>query len=256
MAAIEADLQPIAFPKLSDDQIATVARVARCRTYENGQTLFEVGDTRVGFFVVKSGEVEIVDRSGDAPRTVTVHHPGEFTGDVSHVTGNPAVVSAVARGRVDVYEVTADDFRALLGRSTDLSDLLLRAFIARREILEQGGWFTGLRVIGSRFSRDTFRVRDFLSRNRVVHTFIDLEDDPQVDRLLRQFNVTEAETPVVSCGGGDGIVQGDGRRLALLLRNPTNRELADEIGIRRPIEQKVYDLAVAGAGPAGLAAAV
>jgi thioredoxin reductase (NADPH) len=99
-------------------------------------------------------------------------------------------------------------------------------------------------VIGSRYSTDTFRVRDFLSKNRVLFTWVDVESDPDVDRLLKKFAVTEADTPVVACGA------------MLLLRNPSNRQLADAIGIRQPLEDRVYDLVIVGAGPAGLAAAV
>src|SRR5262249_8153313 len=94
------------------------------------------------------------------------------------------------------------------------------------------------------YSQDTFRVRDFLSKNRVLFTWMDVETEPHVDRLLRQFGVTEADTPVVACG----------RRL--MLRNPSNRQLADTIRIPQPLEQTLYDLAVVGGGPAGLAAAV
>ena len=99
-------------------------------------------------------------------------------------------------------------------------------------------------MIGSRYSTDTFRVRDFLAKNRALFTWLDVETDPDVDRLLKQFGLTEADTPVVACGD------------LLLLRNPSNRELADAIGIHQPLEQTVYDLVVVGAGPAGLAAAV
>jgi thioredoxin reductase (NADPH) len=99
-------------------------------------------------------------------------------------------------------------------------------------------------VIGSRYSQDTFRVRDFLAKNRLPFTWFDLESDPQVHELLKQFGVTEADTPVVAWGN------------KLLLRNPSNRQLAEAVGLRRPLEQTVYDLVVVGAGPAGLAAAV
>ena len=125
-----------------------------------------------------------------------------------------------------------------------LSDVILQAFIARRQLLREPGNFTGLRVIGSRYSRDTFRIRDFLARNRVMFTWMDLENDPAVAQLLQQFGVTEADTPVVACAR------------MLILRNPSNRELAEEIGTRRPVEKAVYDLAIVGSGPAGLAAAV
>src|SRR6202035_3627414 len=124
------------------------------------------------------------------------------------------------------------------------SDISLQAFIARRQLLRESPNFIGLRVIGSRYSADTFRVRDFLARNRVLFTWVDLEDDPQVDALLRQFGMSEADTPVVACGR------------MLVLRNPSNVQLADAIGLRRTLEQVVYDLVVVGAGPAGLAAAV
>src|SRR5204863_9959038 len=121
---------------------------------------------------------------------------------------------------------------------------ILRALNSPRHLLRTSPDFTGLRGIGSRYSQDTFRVRDFLARNRVLFTWIDLEADPQVDALLRQFGMSEADTPVVACGR------------MLLLRNPPNAELADAIGLRRDLERVVYDLAVVGAGPAGLAAAV
>src|SRR6266511_1457218 len=206
----EHNLHSVAFPTLDQSLIDDLSRCSSVttKTYRDGQTLFSVGDRDFKFFIVKSGEVEIVDHSGDQPKTVTVHLKGQFTGDVSHLTGNPA------QG------------------------------IARRQLLRASADFTGLRVIGSRYSPDTFRVRDFLAKNRVLFTWTDVETDPNVDLLLKGFGVSEADTPVVACSS------------MLLLRNPSNRELADRIGIRRPVEQTLYDLIVVGAGPAGLAAAV
>jgi thioredoxin reductase (NADPH) len=242
----EYDLHTIAFPTLDEVQIARLSgcTAAKPRTIGDGQTLFEVGDLDMKFFVVKSGEVEIMDYSGDGPRRVTMHRPGQFTGDVSHLTGAKAMVSAIARGRCDVLEISGEALRRLLNQCPDLSDIILQAFIARRQLLRQSPDFIGLRVIGSRFSADTFRVRDFLAKNRVPFTWVDVETDPQVDQMLKQFGVTEADTPVVACAH------------RLMLRNPSNRQLADAIGIHQPLEQTVYDLAVVGAGPAGLAAAV
>jgi thioredoxin reductase (NADPH) len=242
----EHNLWSIAFPTLNEAQIAELARctTATPKLYRDGQTLFAVGDRDFKFFIVKSGEVEIVDHSGDKPKTVTVHTRGSFTGDISHLTGNPAVVSAVARGDCEVYQISGNDLRQVLNQCPAVSDIILQAFIARRQLLHESSNFTGLRVIGSRYSTDTFRVRDFLARNRVLFTWVDVETDPQVDLLLKQFGVTEADTPVVACSH------------RLLLRNPSNRQLADGIGIRQPLEQVVYDLVVVGAGPAGLAAAV
>jgi thioredoxin reductase (NADPH) len=242
----EPDLRAVAFPTLDEAQMAKLGRCtgSSLKRYRDGERLFQVGERDFPFFVVKSGAVEVLDESGDAPRTVAVHRPGEFTGDVAHLTGGPAVVSAVARGETEVYAVAVDGLRQVLNQCPDLSDLLMQAFIARRELVRESGEFTGLRVIGSRYSKDTFRVRDFLARNRLLFTWLDLEADPQVDKLLRQFGMTEADTPVVAWGR------------KLLLRNPSDREIAEAIGIRRPLDQTVYDLAVVGAGPAGLAAAV
>src|SRR5262249_16477223 len=210
----EFDLSSIAFPTLDEAQIA---RLGACtdavpRVYEDDQTLLAVGQRNALFFVVKAGEVAIVDYSGDAPRQVTVHRAGAFTGDVSLVTGLPAVVSAIARGRCEVIEFSGEALRRLLNQCPDLSDIILQAFIARRQLLHPSPAFTGLRVVGSRYSADTFRVRDFLTKNRVLFTWVDLETDPQVNGLLRQFGVTEADTPVVACGH------------RLMLRNPSNRK--------------------------------
>jgi thioredoxin reductase (NADPH) len=242
----ERNLQGVAFPTLTEEQIEELAGCAHTslRRFSNGQTLFHVGDRDFQFFVVKSGEVEVLDESSDPPKTLTVHRAGQFTGDVSHLTGNPAVVTGIARGDCEVYQVSSQSLRAILNGCPELSDIILQAFIARRQLLREPGNFTGLRVIGSRYSKDTFRIRDFLTKNHVLFTWLDLEADPEVDLLVKSFGVTEAETPIVVCGR------------MMLLRNPSNRELADEIGIRRPLEQVVYDLAVVGAGPAGLAAAV
>jgi thioredoxin reductase (NADPH) len=214
------------------------------KRYAAGEALIRVGERDFKFFVVKSGEIEIVDDSGEAPRTLAVLGPGEFTGDVAHLTGGPALVSAIARTDCIVYEVSADGVREILNRFPELGDLIVQAFIARRHLLREPDTFAGARVIGSRYARDTLRIREFLTKNRVPFVWLDLETDPEVAKILTQFGVREAETPVVAWG----------RRL--ILRNPSNRELAEALGIRRPLERTVYDLVVVGAGPAGLAAAV
>jgi thioredoxin reductase (NADPH) len=242
----EPNLQSVAFPTLGERQISQLASCtgAQPKLFRDGQRLFSVGELDMKFFIVKSGEVEIVDHSGDQPKTITIHHKGQFTGEISQVTGQPAVVSAVARGDCEAYEITGEALRRALNQCPGISDIILQAFIARRQLLRESPNFTGLRVIGSRYSPDTFRVRDFLSKNRVLFTWVDVETEPNVDQLLRQFGVTEADTPVVACGA------------MLLLRNPSNRQLAEATGIRQPLEDRIYDLVVIGGGPAGLAAAV
>ncbi|MFI5386953.1 MAG: FAD-dependent oxidoreductase [Fimbriimonadales bacterium] len=214
------------------------------KRFRDGEKLFEAGETDCNFFVVKSGQILIVDDSVEPPRTIVVHEPGEFTGDVSELTGSPALVTGIAQGDTEVYEVSPDALRELLNHHPDLGDLILHAFLARRQLLRESANFTGLRVIGSGDSRDTFRVRDFLAKNRLPFTWLDLEGDPQVKLLLEQFKVSEADTPVVAWGRD------------VLLRNPSNRQLAQVLGLCRPLEKTLYDLVVVGAGPAGLAAAV
>ncbi len=240
------DLYAMAFPTLSEEQIAQLGRYtgAASKKFRAGEALFHAGDREPKFFVIKSGELEIVDVTGDAPKTLRVQGPGEFTGDVGHLTGSPKVVSGIARSDCEVYEMLETALRQILNQDPRLSDLILQAFIARRQLMRESDEFTGLRVIGSRYSRDTFRIRDFLAKNRVLFTWLDLEGDPAVGQLLQQFGVSEADTPIVACAH------------CLVLRNPSNRDLAEAIGIRRPVEHIVYDLAIVGSGPAGLAAAV
>jgi thioredoxin reductase (NADPH) len=240
------DLRSAAFPRLDGAQMAALGRcpLTALRRYQDGEKLFEAGERDLSFDVIKSGAVEILDESGEAPRSIVVLGPGEFTGDVSQLTGGPAIVTGIARGDTEVYEVSPAALRRLLNDHPELGDVILRAFIARRHLLQESGEFLGLRVIGSRHSPETFRVREFLAKNHVPFTWFDTDADPDVSRLLQRFGLTEADTPVVAWGN------------KLLLRKPSIRRLADALGLRRPLSEEVYDLVVVGAGPAGLAAAV
>lgn len=242
----EYTLQSVAFPVLDDSQIAQISACTKVapKHYPDGERLISVGERAFRFFIVKSGKIEIVDSSGDEPKVIATHGPGQFTGDISHLTGMPAIITAIARGDCEVYEISQEALRQVLNQCPTLSDIILQAFIARRQLVRESPDFTGLRLIGSRYSPDTFRIRDFLSRNRVLFTWVDVETEPQVDKLLKEFGVTEADTPVVACAH------------MLLLRNPSNQQLADQIGIHQPLTKTVYDLLIVGAGPAGLGAAV
>lgn len=234
---------PAAFPKLDDEQLAAISQFAACKTYHDGEKLFAAGEQELKFHAIKSGEVVIVDDSDGKRRTLLVHEAREFTGDIANFTGRPANVSGIARGEVKVYEVSAENLRHIIAERPGLSEIILQTFIARWQMLSESD-YTGLRVIGSRYSRDTFRIRDFLAKNRVLFTWIDLEDDPHVDELLQRFHIGEADTPVVVNGN------------FWLLRNPSNSELAERIGIRSALKETTYDFAIVGGGPAGLAAAV
>ncbi len=242
----KSDLSSIAFPSLSEQEIASLASCSLTvhRKFKAGEKLFAEGDQRYSFFVVKSGEVEILDPSRDEKNLVVVHMPGEFTGEIAQLSGSRSMVDAVARVDSEAYELSPDAFRELLNHQPELGDMVLQAFIARRQLLREPGNFTGMRVIGSRYSQDTFRIRDFLAKNLYPFVSLDLEDNPDVKSLLEHLGLGVEDTPVVALGR------------SLLLRNPSNRELADTLGLRHRAEQMVYDLVVVGAGPAGLAAAV
>jgi thioredoxin reductase (NADPH) len=241
----ENDLRAIAFPTVDPRYLAALEHCTKTvrRRFRAGEKLFEAGDRLPRFFVVKSGEIEIVDESRDVPTVLARHGPGNFSGTAAQLAAGPALVSAYVRIDTEVYEISNEALREILNKYPDLASVILQAFLARRELLEASPDYAGVRVIGSRYSQDTFRIRDFLTKNRVPFRWLDLESDPHVDQLLKQFAVSEADTPVVAFGHR-------------LLKNPTNRELAEALGILRPIEHTVYDLTIVGAGPAGLAAAV
>ena len=240
------DLMQIAFPTLDASQLEELAQCSQAalQRHPDGTTLIEPGDRDFQFHVVKSGAIEIFDVSGDEPTSLVVHGPGNFSGDVNHLTGNPAIIRAVTKGPTELYALSSAALREMLSQCPDLSDIVLQAFIARRQLIRESGSFTGLRVLGSRYSQDTFRVRDFLAKNRVLYTWLDLEAEPDVESLLKQFGVAETDMPVIACAH------------QVLLRNPSNLELAEALGLRRQLGQDVFDLAIVGAGPAGLAAAV
>ena len=236
---------PTAFPSLDDKQQAIIEEFAQCKTYGDGEHLFRAGDTEFKFHVIKSGRVEIVDRSSGTAHTILVHEPGEFTGDLANLAGRASNVDAIALGEVDVYEICKPNLQHIISERPALSELILQTFIARSRALNEREDFTGLRVIGSQYSQDTFRIRDFLSKNHVLYTWINVETDDQVGALLQQFHIQPAETPVVSYADD------------WMLRNPTNSELAEKIGLKSVLSaDTLYDLAIVGGGPAGLAAAV
>jgi thioredoxin reductase (NADPH) len=171
-----------------------------------------------------------------------VHGHGRFLGELSLLTGEGSFYTAMALDAGEVLAVPVARLTELIARDPALGDLILRAYLLRRSILI--GLGVGLRVVGSRYSPDTRRVRDFAARNRIPVQWLDLETDPAAEAMLAQFGVTADDTPIV-------IVYGR------LLRNPSNAELAAAIGLPAPSTQQAgYDMLVAGSGPAGLSAAV
>jgi len=233
--------ESLAFPQLSVEQIKLVAAMSELVEFADGEFLFEAGEKEFPLFVVKSGNVEIVEYSTGLPKSVITHREGEFTGDVDMLTGRSAFVSAVARGQTSVYRVANENLRKLMSEIPDLSDMLLTAFQIRRELLEETG-FVGIRVVGSAASKDTLRIREFFYKNHVPHTFFDIADSEGQEQL-KQLSVTEADIPVITCGAHKVI-------------KPSLGSVAECLGISREVEKDSYELVIVGAGPAGLAAAV
>jgi thioredoxin reductase (NADPH) len=236
------DLQG-AYPRLSDAQIAALAAQGRHRVTRPRDLLFAEGDRDCDFFVVVAGKVASVEGQGTPEeRVIAVHGHGRFLGELSLLTGEGSYYSAVALDAGEVLAVPVSRLRDLVGRDPAFGDLILRAYLLRRSILI--GLGVGLRIVGSRYSSDTRRVRDFAARNRLPYRWLDLEADPSAEAVAAQFGLTPADTPVV-------IVHGR------LLRNPGTAELAAAIGLPAPVEsQASCDLLVVGSGPAGLSAAV
>jgi thioredoxin reductase (NADPH) len=232
-----------AFPRLSDDLVAPLDAVGERRRITAGEILFDAGDRTSAFYVVLSGRVAIVDAHGTPKEHVLgVHTEHRFVGELSLVTGQPTYTTAVVREDGEVIEVTREQLQAVVGSNQKLGDVLISAFMARRAILIGGG--SGLRLIGSHLSPDSRRLREFLTRNRIPHTFIDLEVYAEAELLLQKLSVAPDETPLVLRG-------------SLLLRNPSNVEVAGALNlVPRAAPDRLFDTVVVGAGPAGLGAAV
>ncbi len=232
-----------AFPRLSDEQVEQLARYGKRRPTSPGDVLFRESDRRYDFFVVLEGLVETLEVVAGEERTIAVHGRHRFLGDLNVLTGGGPFFTAVVREPGEVLAVQPERVRQLLTEDAALGDLVLRALLLRRTLFIELG--VGNRLIGSSHSPDTRRLRDFLARNRIPHSWIDLERDAGAERLLQALEIPAGETPIV-------IARGE-----IVLRNPSNAELAAALGLRPPERtEAVADLLVVGAGPAGLAASV
>jgi thioredoxin reductase (NADPH) len=234
----------VAFPTLSDKDLAALAARGRPREVAAGEVLFSEGDRDVGMFVVLQGSIEIVDHSRSTPRTIVVHGPRHFTGDVDALTGRSVLVSGRVAEGGQVLALSAEQLRRAVDELPELGETVIKAFLMRRSLLIGSG-FEGVKIIGSRYSPDAHRLRDFASRNAIPFTFMDLEADEQADAVLRQLGVPASATPIV--------LGREGR----WYKNPSLADFAHCAGLTPTLEEDhVYDLVVVGAGPAGLAASV
>jgi thioredoxin reductase (NADPH) len=232
------------FPQLTPAQIERISSVGRRREVQSGEVLFDVGDQNTCFFVVLCGAIDIVRPIGDREEPVTVHHPREFTGEINMLSARRSLVRARTAGDGAVIAVDRDDLRMLVQRDSELSEILLRAFILRRVALMTQDR-NDMVLLGSRHSGTTQNIREFLSRNGQPFTYQDVETDPNVQVLLDRFHIGVDDVPVIVCQGGH------------VLKNPSIELLASTLGLSSELDARaVRDVVIVGAGPAGLAAAV
>jgi len=232
------------FPTLTERQLAILTAYGERRRYPAGAVVFEEGQRHIPMFVVLSGALEIVRRTASGEEVVVTDTAGMFTGEVGQLSGRGAIAGGRAREDSEVVVIDEAAVRRIVVGEAELSELIMRAFILRRVALieDPAG---GATVVGSRHSNETLLLRHFLTRNAQPHTYLDVDSDAGTAEMLQRFGVDTEELPVLICS--------DGR----LLRKPSLRQVADCLGLGpERLDGRTYDVAVVGAGPAGLATAV
>ena len=233
------------FPTLTPAEIDRLRRFGECRSYADGDYLVRTGEVGPGMVVILSGDVLVTDHDQlGGSREIVTHHPGSFMGELAQLSGRPVLVDAVAQGPVDTLVIPSEKLRALLVAEAELGERIMRALILRGVgLLEKGSG--GPIIVGHANQADVIRLQGFLQRNAHPNTMLDPDTDVTAQAMLDRFHIDPEELPIVLCPGGQ------------LLRNPGEGELARCIGLVGKMDpDKVYDVAIVGAGPAGLAAAV
>jgi thioredoxin reductase (NADPH) len=234
---------PESFPVLTEGQLARATAGMAQRAYQAGEVLFEPGEIPPGIFVVLEGQVGII-RVQDRSTVLRVLEVGQFTGEVGTLSGRPLLVRLAARTLARLALIPRERLLTLVQNDTELSDVFMRAFVLRRAELVSGG-VGDVVLIGSDHCAGTLRIRDFLIRNSHPYSEIDLDRERDVEKLLDHFHIKLADVPVLICRG------------RIILRNPSNQEIADCLGFNATIEvTKPRDVVIVGAGPSGLGAAV
>src|SRR5262245_12999624 len=234
---------PFLSPPLDGEQLALLRRFGQEQSTQAGQVLFREGDRAYDFIVVLSGTVAVVDHDAGAMRELATLGPGRFVAELNIMTGGRVFATAVVREAGSVLVVPVDRLQEVIAKDQQLSDVIVQVILRRRQ------WFVelraGLQIVGSRTSPDARRLREFVAHNRVPHVWVDLDTDLSAAAMLTQRGLNPADAPFVVMRGGE------------VLRNPSNGELARAAGLgTSAVPTKTVDVAVIGAGPAGLAASV
>src|ERR1700716_4299311 len=233
------------FPKLEPDEIDRLRRFGEIRHYAADDALFVTGETAPGMFVLIKGSVRVIRRDAlghSAP--IVEQGPGEFIAEVGQLSGQPAFVDVHAIDDVEALLIPSENLRALMIEEPELGERIVRALILRRVALVEAG-AGGPILIGPDSSPDVIRLQGFLARNAYPHQLLDPAQDREEAELVKQYAPNPADLPLAVCPKGT------------ILKNPSETELARALGMV-PIDERdrTYDVAVVGAGPAGLSTAV
>src|SRR6267143_5613501 len=243
------DTESIAFPKLNDYQLSLLEPLGERRVMNRGDLLFKAGQRDIGLTIVLRGEIEAVETRDGTEQILATAHERDFVGDVAMLQGTSALASArVTSEEAEILYIPAGKLRRALAEIPAVSKTIVDALIMRRRRLRRDREFAGMRVLASRDARDGHQLDDFLDKNRIPHRLVEFESE-QGQVLSTNLHLTTRDLPVLITPAG------------ARLRQPSLREVAREAGLLRSLaeenETEVFcDLAIVGAGPAGLAAAV
>ena len=232
------------FPTLDTSDLARARRFGEVRSWAKGERVMTAGETSPGMVVILSGEVAVAqhDAMGSHEAIVT-HTPGSFMAELTSLSGSAALADGVAQSAIEAIVIPPPRLRDLMVQEADLGERIMRALILRRVALIESG-YGGPVIIGRADDSDVLRLEGYLTRNGHPHQRLDPETD-EAAQAVERYHVESDRLPIVLCPGGQ------------MLRNPSENELARCLGLIKPIDEaKLYDVAIAGAGPAGLAAAV
>ena len=232
------------FPRLADEDVARLCRFGEPRNYRPGEAVARAGEVSPGLLLILSGRLEIIEQRGrDTESTIVIHERGNFSGELAQLSGRPSLVDAVALTEVEAIAIPPDRLRALLIAEADLGERIMRALILRRVGLIESG--AGPIIVGEEANADVLRLTNFLRRNGHPYQALDPCTDSCAQTLVERFEVACADLPIVLCPGGQ------------MLRNPTEAQLARCVGLVGALDSnRLYDVIVIGAGPAGLATSV
>jgi thioredoxin reductase (NADPH) len=230
-------------PDLDESEIAQLEARGTRRQVQAGEYLYRAGDTGYDFYVVLSGQVDIVLDVDGEEQLIMTHGPGRFLGELNLLTGLRVFVSARVAKSGELLALPVEELRRVLATQERLSDKILATFMTRRNDLVKGAGAT-TRVVGSRFCPEVLQLREFLSRTRIPHEWLDPDSDPHVETMIETFSLSPSDFPVVVSSGR-------------VFRRATPGQLADYLGLTVDrLPGRCFDLVIVGGGPSGLAAAV